>query len=169
MGDNVMANKTGSALAPKESVGELISMDPFFRNFEQRMRRFFGEGFGRFFEPNAEENWSTTTWAPSCDIYETDKEIVVKADLPDVKKEDIRVSVENNVLTIRGERKLEAETKRENYHRVERSYGEFQRSFTLPSFADPNKINAAYRDGALRVTIEKREEAKPKQVEVKVK
>jgi HSP20 family protein len=164
-----MANKTGSSLAPRESVGGLISTDPFFRNFEQRMRRFFGEGVGRFFEPSAEENWAITTWAPSCDIYETDNEIVVKADLPEVKKEDIHVSLENSLLTIRGERKFEEETKKENYRRVERSYGEFLRSFTLPSFADPNKISADYKDGALRVTIGKREEAKPKEIEVKVK
>jgi HSP20 family protein len=164
-----MANKSGSALAPRESVGGAISIDPFFRNFDQRMRRFFGEGLGRLFEPVAEESWSTTIWAPSCDIYETGNEIVVKVDLPDVKKEDIHVSLENNLLTIRGERKFEEDTKKENYRRVERSYGEFLRSFSLPSFADPNKVNADYKDGALRVTIAKREEAKPKQIEVMVK
>lgn len=86
-----------------------------------------------------------------------------------MKKEDIHVSLENNLLTIRGERKFEEETKKENYRRVERSYGEFLRSFWLPSFADPNKISADYKDGALRVTIGKREEAKPKEIEVKVK
>ncbi|MCI0337479.1 MAG: Hsp20/alpha crystallin family protein [Acidobacteria bacterium] len=163
-----MANKTGASLAPKEGFGGIISRDPFLRDFEQRMRRIFGEGFGRFFEPSAEESWSLTAWAPSCDIYETDNEIVVKAELPEVKKENIKVSLENNVLMIYGERKFEEETRKENYHRVERSYGEFMRSFTLPSFVDPNKINAEYKDGVLRVTIAKREEAKPKQVEVKV-
>jgi HSP20 family protein len=132
------------------------------------MRRFFGEGydpFGRF----GEESWSLTTWAPACDIYETDNEIVVKAELPEVKKEDVRVSIENNVITIHGERKFSEETKRENYHRLERSYGAFTRSFTLPSFVDASKINAEFKDGILRVTMPKREEAKPKQVEVKVK
>jgi HSP20 family protein len=116
-----------------------------------------------------EENWSLTTWAPVCDIYETDNEIVVKAELPEVKKEDVHVSIENNLLTIRGERKLSEETKRENYHRLERRYGAFTRSFTLPSFADTSKINAEFKDGMLRVTLPKREEAKPKQIEVKVK
>jgi HSP20 family protein len=164
-----MANKSGTALAPKESFGGLFSTDPFFRNFEQKMRRYFGEPMGRFFEPFGEESWSVTTWTPSCDVYETDNEIVVKAELPDVKKENIQVNLENNMLTIRGERKFEEETKKENYHRVERSYGEFMRSFSLPPFADPNKINAEYKDGVLRITIGKREEAKPKQVEVKVK
>jgi HSP20 family protein len=164
-----MSSKPEPAMTPKESFGGLISRDPFFRNFDQRMRRLFGEGFGRFFEPLEEESWSVTTWAPSCDIYESDNEIVVKAELPEVKKENIQVSVENNLLTIRGQRKFEEETKKENYHRIERSYGEFRRSFTLPSFADPSKINAEYKDGVLRVTIAKREEQKPKQVEVKVK
>lgn len=110
-----------------------------------------------------------TTWAPACDIYETENEIVVKAELPEVKKEDLHVSFENNLLTIRGERKFSEETKQENYHRVERSYGEFTRSFTLPNFVDTNKINAEFKDGLLRVTMAKREEAKPKQVEIKVK
>jgi HSP20 family protein len=121
--------------------------------------------FGRL----GEENWSLTTWAPACDIYETDNEIVVKAELPEVKKEDVHVSLENNLLTIRGERKLSEETKRENYHRLERRYGAFTRSLTLPNFADTSKINAEFKDGMLRVTLPKREEAKPKQIEVKVK
>jgi HSP20 family protein len=161
-----MANKSGTAMAPSGS-REALVFDPF-RNFEERMRRFFGEGydpFGRF----GEESWSLATWAPACDIYETENEIVVKAELPEVKKEDVKVSVENNILTIHGERKISEETKRENYHRLERSYGEFTRSFTLPSFVDTGKINAEFKDGMLRVTMPKREEAKPKQVEVKVK
>lgn len=163
-----MAEKSGTAIAPREGFGGLLSRDPFFRGFDRYLRQLFGEGFGRFPEP-FEEDWSLMTWAPSCDIYETDNDIVVKAELPEVKKENIKVSLENNMLTIRGERKFEEETKKENYHRIERSYGEFMRSFTLPTFADPNKINAEYKDGVLRVTIAKREEAKPKQVEVNVK
>lgn len=163
-----MANKTGTALAPREGYGGMLSQDPFFRNFEQRMRRFFGEPFGRLMEPFGEESMSISTWAPTCDIYETEHEIVIKAELPDVKKEDIEVHIENNVLTLRGERKFEEETKKDNYHRVERSYGEFRRSFALPNFIDPDKINAEYKDGMLRVKIGKREEMKPKQVEVKV-
>jgi HSP20 family protein len=164
-----MAEKSGTGIAPKEGLGGLISRDPFFRGFERNMRRLFGENIGRFLEPIEEENWSLTTWSPSCDIYETDNEIVVKVELPEVKKENIKVSVENNLLSIRGERRFEEETKKENYHRIERSYGDFVRSFRLPAFADPNKINAEYKDGVLRVTIAKREESKPKQVEVKVK
>lgn len=87
----------------------------------------------------------------------------------EVKKEDVHVAIENNVLTIRGERKFSEETKQENYHRVERSYGEFMRSFTLPNFVDNTKVNADFKDGVLRVTMAKREEAKPRQIEVKVK
>ena len=162
-----MANKTGTALAPTRNAREVLPFDPF-RNFQQRFNRLFGE----MFEPTMtwpEENWSVTTWAPACDIYETDNEVVVKAELPEVKKENVHVNIENNLLTIRGERKFEEETKKENYHRVERRYGEFTRSFTLPNFVDPNKINAEFKDGVLRVTMAKREEAKPKQIEVKVK
>ena len=161
-----MANKSGTALAPVAN-REKLAFDPF-RNFEERMRRFFGEGFDPF-NKSAEESWSLATWSPTCDIYETDNEIVVKAELPEVKKEDVNVSIENNILTIRGERNLSEETKRENYHRLERSYGEFSRSFTLPSFVDGGKVNAEFKDGMLRVTMPKREEAKPKQIEIKVK
>lgn len=162
-----MANKSGTALAPTRSARERMTVDPF-RQVQQRFNRIFGE----MFEPLTtwpEENWSLTTWSPACDIYETENEIVVKAELPEVKKDDVHVSFENNLLTIRGERKFSEETKQENYHRVERSYGEFTRSFTLPNFVDTNKINAEFKDGLLRVTMAKREEAKPKQVEIKVK
>jgi HSP20 family protein len=162
-----MAEKTGTALAPRRAFRELMSWDPF-RYFQPRIGRLFEEAFGPL-APFGEEPWSLTTWSPACDIYETNNEIVVKAELPEIKKEDVHVTLDNNVLTIRGERKLEEQTERENYHRVERSYGEFIRSFTLPSFVDPNKINAEFRDGMLRVTLQKREEAKPKQVEIKVK
>ena len=89
--------------------------------------------------------------------------------MPEVKKENVYVSIDNNLLTIRGERKFSEETNKENYHRVERSYGEFMRSFTLPSFVDANTVNAEFKDGVLRVILAKREEAKPKQIEVKVK
>jgi len=161
-----MANKTGTALAPV-ATRERLAFDPF-RNFEERMKRFFGEGFDPI-NKQAEENWSLATWTPTCDIYETDNEIVVKAALPEVKKEDVNVSIDNNILSIRGERKLSEETKKENYHRMESSYGEFFRSFTLPNIVDTSKINAEFNDGVLRVRMPKREEAKPKQVEVKVK
>ena len=162
-----MANKSGTALAPTRSIREMANFDPF-RQIQERLNRVFGENMD-FFKPMAGENWSLATWTPACDIYENDHEIVVKAELPEVKKEDVHVAIENNVLTIRGERKFSEETKQENYHRVERSYGEFMRSFTLPNFVDNTKVNADFKDGILRVTMAKREEAKPRQIEVKVK
>ncbi len=155
-----MANKSGTALAPAKGY-------EVFDPFRQIMNRVFGENFNTFAKM-PEENWSLATWAPACDIYETENEIVVKAELPEVKKEDVKVTFENNLLTIHGERKLSEETKKENYHRVERSYGEFTRSFVLPNFVDPAKINAEFKEGILRVTMAKREEAKPKQVAINV-
>lgn len=154
-----------TAMAPAKTFRGLMT-DPF-REFERRMNRFFGESFGFF--PEGEESFSLTTWAPACDVYENDNELIVKAELPEVKKDDVKVSVDNNVLTIRGERKFEEETKRENYHRLERSYGEFMRSFTLPNYVDAAKISAEFKDGMLNVSMPKRAEAKPKQVEIKVK
>ncbi len=154
-----MATKPATAMAPK-GFREMMGFDPF---------RLFGEGFSPFFRNMGEENWSLSTWAPACDVFENDNEIVVKAELPEVKKEDVTVAIDNNVLTIRGERKFEQDVKKENYHRVERRYGEFTRSFTLPGFVDAAKVNAEFKDGILRVTMPKREEAKPKQIEVKVK
>jgi HSP20 family protein len=127
----------------------------------------FEEGFG--FPVLREEAGSLSSWAPACDIYETENEIVVKAELPEVKKDNVSVSIEDNVLTIRGERKFEEETSHENYHRIERAHGEFVRSFALPATIDSARIGAEFKDGILRVTLPKREEAKPKQIEVNIK
>jgi len=156
---------TGTAMAPTKALNALQRRwDPL---------GFFETPFNRFFEglnsPFAEEAFPLTKWAPACDIYETEKEVVVKAELPGLKKEDVNVSIENNLLTIYGERKFEEETKKDNYHRVERIYGEFMRSFTLPMFVDIGKIGAEFKDGILMLTLPKREEAKPKQIEVKIK
>ena|SRR5688572_26950874 len=117
---------------------------------------FYGEAFGQ-------------AWVPPVDIYETDDhEVVLKAELPDLKREDIGLTFENGVLTITGERKLEQEIRREHYHRNERQYGSFSRSFTLPNTIDPSRINASYKDGVLTVRLPQREEAKPKQINVSV-
>ena len=153
----------GTAMAPIKSLRNLTT-DPFYL-LQNRLNRLVDFPFAPF----VEEALPLTTWVPPCDIYETEKEIVLKAELPGLKKEDVFVSLENNVLTIRGERRFEEEVKRENFHRVERSYGEFLRSFTLPTFIDANKILAEFKDGLLWVFLPKREEAKPKQIEVKVK
>jgi HSP20 family protein len=114
-----------------------------------------------------EEN-ALVAWTPACDIFETEKAIVLNVELPGLKKEEVSVSIENNLLTIHGERKFQEETKRENYYRVERNYGEFFRSFTLANYIDPAKILAEFKEGLLQVSLPKREEAKPKQVEIKV-
>lgn len=107
-------------------------------------------------------------WSPVVDISEDDKEYTIKAELPDVKKEDIKLNVHDDVLTITGERKYEKEEKGKKYHRVERAYGSFVRSFTLPEDADGTKVTAEYKDGLLNVRLPKSEKAKPKTIEVKV-
>lgn len=114
------------------------------------------------------EDSSLTSWSPSVDIYETHDELVVKADLPDLNEKDIDVRVENNLLTIRGERKFEKSVSEDNYLRVERSYGSFSRSFSLPNTVNAEAIRAEYKNGVLTVTLPKREESKPRQVKVSV-
>lgn len=114
------------------------------------------------------EAMTVAEWSPIVDISEDDKEWLVKADLPEVKKEDVKVTVENGVLTITGERKFEKETENKKYHRVERSYGNFLRSFTVPEGADGTKVAAEFKEGVLRVHLPKSEKAKAKAVEVKV-
>ena len=116
---------------------------------------------------NGHELLTVAEWSPSVDITEDDKEYAVKAELPEVKKEDVKVNVENGVLTITGERKFEKEEKNKKYHRVERSYGTFARSFTLPNDGDAAKVNAEFKDGMLRIRVAKSEAARPRQIEVK--
>jgi HSP20 family protein len=106
-------------------------------------------------------------WLPAADIYETvNKDVVVKIELPDMKREDIKVTFENSVLTIEGERKFSNDVQREQYHRLERGYGAFRRSFTLPATVDASNVNAAYQDGILTVTLPRREETRPKQIQI---
>jgi len=114
------------------------------------------------------EESNLTAWAPSVDIFETEHELVVKADLPDVKPEELDIRVENNILTIRGERKFEKKVEESNYLRVERSYGSFARSFSLANTVNSEAIKADYQNGVLTLSIPKREEAKPKQIKVNV-
>jgi len=114
------------------------------------------------------EESNLTPWAPAVDIYETEHELVVKADLPDVNPQDLDIHVENNILTIRGERKFENKVKEENYLRMERSYGSFSRTFSLANSVNSEAIKADYQNGVLTLSIPKREEAKPKQIKVNV-
>lgn len=123
--------------------------------------------FSNSFDRTGEEG-SLTAWAPAVDIYETEHELVVKADLPDIDPKDLDIRVENNILTIRGERKFEKQVNEDKYLRVERSYGSFARSFTLANTVNAEAIKADYQNGVLTLTIPKREEAKPKQIKVNV-
>ena len=126
-----------------------------------RLNRMFSDFYG--------EAFSRSAWVPAVDIYETDAhEVVLKAELPVMKREDISVTFENGVLTLKGERKFEQETSKESYHRVERRHGAFSRSFTLPNSVDATRISAAYKDGVLTIRLPQREEAKPKQIDVNI-
>lgn len=142
----------------------IVRWDPF--------RDFFGNRgalspfFGRWIE---EDDTKESAWRPAVDIFETKDGMVMRAELPGMDKDDIKIGIESNVLTLRGERKFDEEVKRDNYHRVERSYGSFCRSFTLPSEVDRNKIEARFENGVLEVKLPKSEGAKQKQIEIKVK
>ena len=140
--------------------------EPFrgLSTLQDQMNRLFED---TLFRGRSDES-ALTTWAPAVDIYETENALVVKADLPDVNEKDLDIQVENNILTIRGERKFERDVKEDNYLRVERAYGSFSRSFSLGNTVNTEAIKAEYRDGVLTLTIPKREEAKPKQVKVSV-
>ena len=143
----------------------IARLEPFrgLSTLQDQFNRLFNESFRTHSEESA-----LTSWAPAVDIYETPNELVVKADLPDVNEKDIDVRVENNLLTIRGERKFEKSVSEENFLRVERTYGAFSRSFSLPNTVNPETIGAEYKNGVLTVTLPKREESKPRQVKVTV-
>jgi HSP20 family protein len=130
---------------------------------QEQFNRLFSDAFER----TGEES-NLTAWAPAVDIFETEHELVVKADVPDVDPKDLDIRVENNILTIRGERKFEKKVDENNYLRVERAYGSFARSFTLANTVNAEAIKADYQNGVLTLSIPKREEAKPKQIKVNV-
>ena len=132
---------------------ELASMEV------DRLNRMFSDWFG--------EGSFSRGWVPAVDIFENEKrEVVIKAELPEMKREDIGITFENNVLTIKGERKVENEVRKESFQRMERSYGAFSRSFTVPPTVDAGRISAGYKDGVLTVVLPQREDAKPKQITV---
>jgi HSP20 family protein len=136
----------------------LSHFDPFtnLRMFEDAFSRYLSEPQGN------------RPWSPAVDIYETENELVLKADLPEVELQDIDVRVENQTLTISGERKFERKDNEKGYHRIERSYGNFQRSFAVPNTFDTEKIGASFKNGVLTVSLPKREAAKPRQIKVEV-
>ena len=139
--------------------------DPFrdLRNLQEEVNRLFTGNVGRSFD---DEGIARGSWSPSVDIYENKDHIILEAELPGMNREDFDLSVENNVITLRGERRFEKKDETDNYHRVERAYGSFTRSFTLPNTVTAEGATADYRNGVLRVTLPKREETKARRIEI---
>ena len=135
-------------------------------SFQRRMNKLFEDTF--LAKKHQDEEFGTAIWSPPVDIYETESEVVLKAELPEVDQKDIEIKIDENVLILKGERKFEKETKEENYHRMERFYGNFSRSFTLPSAIDQEKIKAQYKDGLLKITMPKKAETKQKKITVEI-
>ena len=147
----------------------LIRWDPFkeMDDLQKRLTSIFGLSPGRVTN-GQREAMTVSQWQPTVDIVEDEKEYLIKAELPEVKKEDVKLTVENGVLTLSGERKFEKEENNKKYHRIERAYGSFVRSFSLPDDADDGKVTAEFKDGLLTVRLAKNEKARPKTIEVKV-
>lgn len=143
----------------------LVTYDPFreLRSLQDEVNRLFTSSFSR----GGENELMRGAWSPSVDIFENKDQIVLEAELPGMKPEDVNISIENNVLTINGERKFEKKDENDNFHRVERSYGSFTRSFTLPPTVSSENVDAVFENGLLRLTLAKREEAKPRRIEIK--
>ena len=143
----------------------IVRYDPFrdLRTLQEEVNRLFSTNLTRAFD---DEGIGRGAWAPSVDIYENKDQIVLEAELPGMKQEDFDLSIENNIITLRGERKFEKTEETDNYHRVERSYGAFTRSFTLPQTVSAEGATAEYYNGVLRVTLPKREETKARRIEV---
>ena len=140
--------------------------DPFrdLSILQERMNRAFEDAAGRRWK--GEEPATTTSWSPAVDIYETDREILVQAELPGIDRKDISLQVENNVLTLKGDRRFEKEANQENYHRIERSYGGFCRTFAIPAIVDESGIRADFKDGILKIALPKKEQMKARQIRI---
>ena len=148
----------------------IVRWEPFrdLVGLQDRMNRLFNESY-RGVARTGDDEWALGgSWAPAVDIFEKDGNIVLTAELPGIETKDVDIKVENNVLTLQGERKFDKELQKDNFHRVERAYGSFTRSFTLPNVVNNEKIKADFKDGVLKLTLPKREEAKPKQIQVQV-
>jgi HSP20 family protein len=150
-------------------MSSITRWDPFreLDELQNRISTLFGRAPVRK-EGEKQEALRVAEWAPLVDITEDEKEYLIKAELPDVKKDDVKISVQNDVLSITGERKYEKEEKNKKYHRVERAYGTFSRSFTVPEDADADRVSAEFKEGLLQVHLPKSEKVKPKTIEVKV-
>lgn len=147
----------------------IVRWDPFreFAQLQEQLNRAFSNAYSR--GGSDEGLMAAGSWMPPVDIYQNDDhELVLKAELPDTKREDIEITVDNGTLTIRGEKKFDSDVKEESFHRIERRYGTFSRSFSLPPTVDAGKVSAEYRDGVLTVKLPLREEAKPRQIKVVV-
>src|ERR1043166_1839722 len=144
----------------------IVRYDPFrdLRSLQEEVNRLFTGNMARSFD---EEGIARGSWSPSVDIFENKEHIVLEAELPGMKREDFDLSVENNVITLRGERHFEKKDETDNYHRVERAYGSFTRSFTLPNTVTAEGATAEYKNGVLRVRLPKREETKARRIEIK--
>ncbi len=144
----------------------LTRWDPFreFTTLQDRMNRLFRDSFGE----GREESLTTTSFAPAVDVYEDEHNVTLKIEVPGTDEKDIDVRIENNTLTVHGERKYEKDEKEENYRRIERQYGSFTRSFTLPNTVDTDNVSANYDKGVLNIRLAKKAEAKPKQIKVHV-
>ena len=145
----------------------LTRWDPFreFATLQDRMNRLFRDSYG---PEGREESLTSTTFAPPVDVYEDEHNVTLKIEVPGIEEKDIDVRIENNTLTVHGERKFEKEEKEENYRRVESQYGSFTRTFTLPNTVDPDSVQADYDKGVLKIKLAKKAEAKPKQIKVNV-
>lgn len=146
----------------------LIRWTPQTDLFRSRVSRLFDQAFDEFLSPlSGSEELSSRGWLPPVDIRETDEALTLHAEIPGLTKDDVNITLENNVLTISGERKFEKDAKKDNYHRIERAYGAFSRSFSLPANVRTDQVRASFKDGVLTVSLPKAEEAKPRRIEIK--
>jgi HSP20 family protein len=145
----------------------IVRWRPFrdMMNIQDEVNRLFDDFLGR---PLLRTEWSEEVWSPSVDISETEDNVIIKAEMPGLNKDDVKISLQDNTLTLMGEKKQEKVEKDANYHRVERSYGVFNRSFTLPTSVKSDKIKATYKDGILSITLPKTEEVKPKEIPISI-
>jgi HSP20 family protein len=156
--------RIGTQMAPARAFRNLQTVDPLreMLDLQRTINQLFNTG------KTSNDEVALSAWTPAVDIFEGENDYVIKLELPEVSREDVKVNLHERTLTISGERKIENEDKRDGYHRIERSYGQFYRSFTLPPNVNPEAINAQFKDGMLRLTLPKREETKPKQIDVQI-
>ncbi len=143
----------------------IIRWDPFrdLLTLREKMNRLFEDVVTA---RGQEKEFISSTWNPAVDIYESENQLVLTAEIPGVDEKDVEIKIEDNTLSIKGERRFETETKEENYHRLERSYGSFYRTFTLPNYVDQDKIHAEHENGVLKITMPKRTDLKPRKVKI---